>query len=336
MTAPVVCFGEVMVRLSSPPGELPLQSPLLHAHVGGAEANVAVGLCRLGGAARYVGALPSDPLGQAARDHLRRHGVDVSGLVTAPGRTGLYLVTPGSGLRPSEVHYDRAGSAFALAPPEAYDWPRLLAGAGRLHLSGITPALGEGPARATLEAARAAAERGVPVSFDGNYRARLWAGREGEAPAIVRELLSYADLALVDERDLALALERTFHGDRLERRRAAAAAAFEVFPHLQRVVATVRESGEASSLAATLFAHDGTEHAAGPIALYGVVDRIGAGDAFAAGLLFALGEGRPDAEALRFALAAGVLKHSIAGDVLLLSADAVRAAASGETADVRR
>lgn len=333
MTAPVVCFGEVMVRLSSPVGELPLQSPLLQAYVGGAEANVAVNICTLGGAARYVGALPDDPLGRAARDHMRRYGVDVSGLSTTSGRTGLYVVTPGAGLRPSEVHYDRAGSAFALAPPESYDWPRLLAGAGRLHLSGITPALGDGPARAALQAARTAAELGVPVSFDGNYRARLWAGREAEAPPVLHELLGFADLAFVDERDLALVLGRTFDGDA---RRVSARAAFEAFPRLQTIAATVRAHGDTPKLSATLFQRGGAEHVAGPLSLRGVVDRIGAGDAFAAGLLFALGDGRTEDEALRFALAAGALKHSVLGDALLLSAEAVRAAESGTFGDVRR
>jgi 2-dehydro-3-deoxygluconokinase len=335
----VVCFGEVMLRLSAPPGELLLQSGRLAVHVGGAEANAAVSLARFGHSAAVVTRVPEGPLGDAARDELRRHGVDVSGVTTSPGRMGLYFLTPGAVLRPSEVHYDRAGSAFALAEPDSFDWDAILAGAEWLHISGVTPAVGPNPAESALRGVRAARRLGVRVSFDGNYRAKLWAVWQGDGPGILRELLSHADLAFVDERDLALVLGRPFQEPDLRtRRRQAAVAAFEAFPNLARVVATVRvqQGVDDQQISALLFTRGGGEAEAGPHALSGVVDRIGAGDAFAAGVLHGVLQGQDDAEALNFGLAAAALKHSVMGDFNLVSEADVRALAAGGGLDVKR
>ena len=336
MGARIVCFGELLLRLSAPTGEVLLQSSRLDARVAGAEANVAVSLARFGHRAEVVSRLPDDALGRAARDELRRHGVGVDHLTTGPGRMGLYFLTPGAVLRPSEVLYDRAGSAFALAEPDSYDWDALLDGAMWLHVSGVTPALGRRAADSALRAVRAARKRGVAVSFDGNYRAKLWAVWEGDAPAILRELLAHADLAFVDDRDLALILGRSFDdADLRVRCRAAAAAAFDAFPQLQRIAATVRvQPGVAEqSLSALMFERGGAETEAGPHALTGVVDRIGAGDAFAAGVLHGLIMGTP---ALPFGLAAAALKHSIVGDFNLVGVADVQALVDGGGLDVRR
>ncbi|HOU66170.1 MAG TPA: PfkB family carbohydrate kinase, partial [Thermomonas sp.] len=144
MAGRVVCFGELLLRLAAPGNELLLQRPHLDVHVGGAEANVAVALASFGHGVAMAGTLADNALGRAARDQLRRNGVDTTPLAFAPGRMGLYFYTTGAGQRPSEVLYDRAHSAFAEASPAGYDWPALLAGARLLHLSGITPALGPG------------------------------------------------------------------------------------------------------------------------------------------------------------------------------------------------
>src|SRR6188508_220523 len=149
----IVCFGELLVRLSSSDGEQLLQSPSLQAHFGGAEANVAVSLARFGHAAAMVSIVPPNALGAAALAELRRHSVDVSGVLTRPGRMGLYFLTPGAVSRSSSVLYDRAGSALALAPPTAIDWRAALRGARWLHLSGIASALGENAAAANQRAA---------------------------------------------------------------------------------------------------------------------------------------------------------------------------------------
>jgi 2-dehydro-3-deoxygluconokinase len=164
----IVCFGEMLVRLSSSDGEQLLQSPSLQVHFGGAEANVAVSLARLGHAAAMISIVPPNALGAPAIAELRRHGVDTSGILTGPGRMGLYFLTPGAVLRPSAVLYDRAGSAFALAAPTAIDWRAALRDARWLHLSGIASALGANAAAANQRAADAALELGVAVSFDGN------------------------------------------------------------------------------------------------------------------------------------------------------------------------
>src|SRR5687768_6131452 len=185
MPARIVCFGELLLRLGAPGRQVLLQSPQFEVFVGGAEANVAVSLARFGHDSAQVGVYPDNALGAAAAGELRRHGVDTRALRTGPGRMGLYFLTPGAVHRPSEVLYDRAGSAFALADPAAYDWPALLAGADWLHLSGVTPALGERAAAAAIAAAREARRLGVKVSFDGNYRPKLWEAWNGDAPGLL-------------------------------------------------------------------------------------------------------------------------------------------------------
>ena len=206
----VVCFGELLLRFSAPGHELLLQTPRLDVHVGGAEANVAVGLARLGRPAAMISAVPDNALGQAALGELRRHGVDVAGVQTLPGRMGLYFLSAGAVTRPFEVLYDRAASAFALAQPDLIDWDAALAGASWLHLSGVTPALGARAAEAAIRAAEGAVRLGVPVSFDGNYRAKLWAAWEGDGPAILRRLMAAADLP--DVHDLRVGAHGVEHG----------------------------------------------------------------------------------------------------------------------------
>ena len=174
----VVCFGELLIRLTAPGRELLLQSERLNVCIGGAEANVAVGLATLGHASAMVSRVPANPLGEAAVRHLRGYGVDVLGTSTGAGRMGLYFVSPASGVRPAAITYDREQSSFARAEADAYDWETLLDGADLLHLSGITPAVSASAAAAAIAAAEAAKARGVRVSFDGNYRAQLWNKRD--------------------------------------------------------------------------------------------------------------------------------------------------------------
>jgi 2-dehydro-3-deoxygluconokinase len=284
-----------------------------------------------------VSLLPEGPLGSAARDELRRHGVDTTGVRFGPGRMGLYFLSPGAVLRPSEVTYDRAGSAFAIAAPDLVDWERALDGAAWLHLSGVTPAVGPRAAAAALRAAKAARAAGVKVSFDGNYRSKLWAAWDGDGAAILRELLGHADLAFIDDRDTGLVLGRSFDGDASRRRRAAASAAFQAFPILQRIASTIRhqQGVEDHTLGAVMFTRD-AEHVARTFDLSGVVDRIGGGDAFAAGVLHGVVDGMTDSESLEFGLAAAALKHSISGDFNLIGVEEVRALLAGVGLDVKR
>lgn len=334
----IVCFGEVLLRLSAPGAQRLLQSPSLEVCVGGAEANVSVNLARLGLDAAMVSVLPDNALGQAARDELRRHGVGTGAIRFVPGRMGLYFLAPGAVLRPSEVTYDRAGSAFAAAASDMIDWEDALAGASWLHVSGVTPAVGPLAAEAAIRAVREARRLGLKVSFDGNFRATMWAAWKGDAPGILRQIFDCADIAFADERDIGLVLGGDYsEGPVEDRRRRAADAAFKAFPNLQRLAATVRthHGVDQQELAATLVTRDAwLRTKAYPLA--GVIDRIGGGDAFAAGVLHGLVTGAEDQQALEFGLAAGVLKHSIPGDFNLVSEAEVRALMAGGGLDVKR
>ena len=316
----VVCFGELLIRLASPGRELLLQTPRLEVNVGGAEANVAVSLARFGHDAAVATIVADNALGRAAVAELKRYGVDTANVMPRPGRMGLYFYTAGATLRPSSVLYDRTGSAFALAPLEAIDWQRVLAGAAWLHVSGITPALGAAAAAACARAVETAVQLGVAVSFDGNYREQLWNERRAEAPALLRNLLGQARIAFVDDRDVALILGREFpDSDGFVRRRDAAAAAFAAFPNLQAIHSTLRDvrGVDHHELCAATFTRD-AELRSKIHRLTGIVDRIGSGDAFAAGILHGQLEGLDDRRSLELATAAAALKHSIPGDFNLL------------------
>lgn len=334
MTA--VFFGELMLRLSPPGRELLLQTPKLEVNVGGAEANVATGLACLGHKVRMVSAVADNPLGAAAIGELRRRGVDTSTVTSEPGRLGLYFLTPGAGLRASEVVYDRAHSVFASRPPDAWDWDAALAGATRLHLSGITPALGPNSAAAAIAAAEAAAARGVPVSFDGNYRAKLWEAWDSDPRAVLTRLIGHADILFGNHRDISLLLGRAFSGDGADRRREASEAAFAAFPKLQTIASTARHVVDADShrVSARVDLRSGG-HQTDEVTIAGIVDRIGAGDAFAAGVLHGLSQGGDAAAAANAGLALTALKHSLPGDASLFGQADVDAFLEGEL-DVRR
>lgn len=334
MSKAVVCFGEVLLRFAPPGRELFLQSPQMAVTVAGAEANVAVALASFGTPSRMLTVLPDNVLGRAALSEIRKHGVDTSDVAFGAGRMGLFFLTPGAVRRPSEVQYDRANSAFALAPTTC-SAAKAAGEAGWFHVSGVTPALNRACADAAIAAAKAAQARGVPVSFDGNYRSKLWESWKDQAPAILRQLFENADIIFGDERDIGLVLNQTFEGE--DRRVRAAAAAFEAFPRLKRIACTVRtpQSVDAQDYGAVMFTRNGA-HFVADVELAGIVDRVGTGDAFAAGVIHGLISGLSEADALAFGHAAACLKHSIPGDFLTLGADAVRAALAGDGLDVKR
>lgn len=333
----LLAFGEIMLRLSPPGRELLLQTPKLDVWVAGAEANVATGLARLGHDVAMASRVPDNDLGRGAITALRGHGVDTCGIVTGGERMGLYFVTSGAGLRATDVVYDRAHSAFADAPTDAWDWDTLLAGADRLHLSGITPALGPGPAAHALAAARAARARGVAVSFDGNFRARLWARWNGDPRAILTGLVEQADLLFGNHRDIALLLGRDdFSGDGADRRREAAEAAFAAFPQLQMIASTARHVAHVDlhRIAARIDMRDASVQTP-EIELAGIVDRIGGGDAFAVGVLHGLRTGASLHDIAEAGLALTALKHSLPGDASLFRRADLEAYLAGGL-DVRR
>jgi 2-dehydro-3-deoxygluconokinase len=339
MRGHVVCFGELLLRLGAPGRQLLLQSPAFEACVGGAEANVAVSLARFGHRPRMAGAVADNALGAAATGELRRHGVDTGALQAVPGRMGLYFLTPGAIQRPSEVLYDRADSAFARTGGGDHDWTSLLRGADWLHVSGVSPALGQAAAARTLQAVRAARAAGTRVSFDGNFRPQLWKSWAGDAAGILHAIMSEADLLFASHRDIEVVLGRTFaQGTAEERFLAGAEAAFAAFPHLHRMTATIRlqRSVDHHALSAIDAVRGGASHATPVHELASIVDRIGTGDAFAAGVLHGAITGMDDADGLNFGLAAACLKHSLPGDFNLVGIGEVEAFLSGNGFDVKR
>lgn len=332
----VVCFGEMLLRLSPPGVRMMVQAQSLDMVVGGAEANVAAALAALGHETRMVTLLPSSPLGDKAKAELGAAGVETRFIARAPGRMGLYFLEPGAGLRPSSITYDRAGSAFALVSPDALNLKGALEGAALLHMSGITPALGPGGvalAEAAVDAAQAA---GVPICFDGNYRALLWDAWDSDPRAILTRLVGAAKVLIGNHRDISLLLGKTFSGDGAERRREAVEAVFEAFPKLELVASTARHvvSSDHHRIAARVDTR-ASKHQTAEIEVTGIVDRIGTGDAFAAGVLHQYLNGGDAQEMAECGLALAALKHSLPGDFCLIG-PAELAAFSAQGGDVRR
>jgi 2-dehydro-3-deoxygluconokinase len=281
--------------------------------------------------------VPDNALGQAAVRGLRSYGVECGQVLRrVEGRMGFYFATTGAGLRPTDVLYDRAGSSFATAPADLWDWNVVLAGADRLHLSGITPALGPAGADAAVAAVEAAARLGVPVSFDGNYRARLWEAWDSDPRGVLTQLIGHADVLFGNHRDVSLLLGETFSGDGPERRREAAEAAFARFPKLQLIASTARHADDADRNRVSARIDTRAEQVqTDEVTITGIIDRIGAGDAFAAGVLHGLRSGLALADVAATGVALTALKHSLPGDAALFGQGDIDAFIQGGF-DVRR
>jgi len=312
----IVCFGELLIRLEAPNRRQLFQTPALNTAFVGAEANVAVSLAYLGHDATVVTTLPANRIGDACMAELRRHSIDTHSIRRQSGRMALYFISTGAMMRPSEIIYDRAGSVFSTADPGAYDWKKLLDGADWLHVSGITPALGEQAATALNDAIAAAESTGVKISFDCNFRPSLWRGREKEAAAILRQIAQKADLLFGGVRDAAMLFGKDFtklppH----EGFNKAAQAIFEACPQLEWLAATHRTVHGADHNDLTGFFATRTNIVGSrEFVLRPIVDRIGAGDAFAAGILHGLRKQLDLQQTIDFATAATAYKHSLSGD----------------------
>ena len=333
----VACFGEILMRLS-PPGDVVLQQAhQFDIHIGGAEANVAVALANLGVTTRMVSALPDHGIGEMALRSLRSHGVETWSIRRAAGRLGTYYYTNASGIRQGQVIYDREASVFALSDAADFDADTLLAGAAHLHMSGISLALGEGPAAACLAIAKAAKDRGMSLSFDGNFRPGLWAKSTREPAPVISALVRYADMFFGNHKDASLLLGAGFDGDGSQRRREAAEALFAAFPNLQAIASTARhvDSRNMHRIVGRLDTPSDTAESE-ELIISEVVDRIGTGDAFAAGVLHGwLDEGADNSVALRRGMALSALKHTVPGDFSFASRDDIEAAIAGG-GDVKR
>lgn len=335
MTNRIVTFGEIMLRLKSPGHERLLQSPRLEATFGGGEANVAVSLAQFGRDAAFVTVLPSNPLGDSCVDFLRGRGVDTSLIIRGAGRMGLYFLEAGANQRPSKVVYDREHSALANVSPSELDWDRLLTGAMWFHVSGITPAISLTTAEIAMKGVISAKKRGVTVSIDYNYRKNLWNyGRK--ATEVMPELVRNADVGIANEEDCQLALGIDVEGPNppaetektridTERYRLLCEKVLAAFPNLKMQAITLRESWGADHNSWSACLHNRQEfHLSTRYEITDIVDRVGAGDAFAAGLIHGLTAGMLDKGALEFAAAASCLKHSVPGDMNFCSADEVK------------
>ncbi|MDA7673267.1 sugar kinase [Verrucomicrobiales bacterium] len=337
---PVVTFGEIMCRLASP-GNLRLrQTRELEVTYAGAEASVAASVCNFGGEARYITALPKHALAEATMDSLRAVGIDTKFVKrTDAGRLGVYFLETGANQRPSNVIYDRADSAIATTPAEQYDWDAIFDGAQWLHLSGITPALSEIAAQATLVAAQKAQAAGVQVSIDLNFRKKLWDWNPSQsagdlAEETMRGILPHIDVIIANEEDCSdvlgiLAAETDVEAGALntERYPDVARQVVEQFPNVSKVAITLRESLSAThnNWGAMLYVAANDAPYFAPLdgegnyqsyEIKNIVDRVGGGDSFAGGLIFALttAELSEPQTALRYGVAASCLKHSIKGD----------------------
>jgi 2-dehydro-3-deoxygluconokinase len=337
MSAPVISFGEVMLRLSPPGFERLLQTPQLTASFGGSEANVAIALSCLGTPAAFATILPDDnPVADAALGELRRFGVETSAVFRGEGRMGICYIEPGANQRPSRVTYDRASSAIALARAGDIDWRRVFDGRSWFHISGVTPALSQPTASLALESVRIAHESGLTVSCDLNFRRRLWKWGK-TAIEVMPDLLRRADIAIANEEDIEMSL-----GIQSSTARASGQIDFAhsedltncvlaTYPNLRIVAMTLRHSSSASRNHWSACLRDGDGFLTSRrYEIANIVDRVGAGDSFAAGLIYGLRALEAQQDALEFATALGCLKHSVPGDFSRFTVADVNALLAGD------
>ena len=332
----VVTFGEIMLRLKPPDFLRFTQTQLLEATFGGGEANVAVAVAQLGLDARYVTALPDNDIAQACINNLRQFGVDTRHIVRRGERLGIYFVEAGATQRASKVIYDRAGSSIATIRLGEVNWQAAFEGADWFHWTGITPAISEGAAAVCLEGIRAAKDMGLTVSCDLNFRKNLWkwGKRAGE---VMPELVQHCDVAIGNEEDAEKVFGITAEGIDVEAGKVDAALYRSVaeqlvgkFPSLKHVAITLRGSVSASHNAWSGVLYDGAEMYVGPqYDIVPIVDRVGGGDSFCGGLIYAMLSGKGPQEAVDFAVAASCLKHSIMGDFNMVGVAEVEALLKG-------
>ena len=337
MAKTTVTFGEIMLRLAPPGFERILQTGRFVATFGGGEANVAVALSQLGLPAAFVTVLPEkNPIADAVVGELGRFGVDASRIVRGKGRMGVYYVEGGTNQRPSKVVYDRDNSAIALAKPGDINWDPVLADAGWFHVTGITPAISSSAAALALEAVKKAREKRITVSCDLNYRKNLW--RWGKPAAeVMRELVKNIDVAIANEEDVQMALgiqaDVDVHSGKLDRGQyeKLTAKVLGEFANLKAIAITLRESKSASHNGWSACLNDRKGFMVSrSYEITHIVDRVGSGDCFAAGLIYGLQTLSSHQDALEFAVAASCLKHSIPGDFSRSTVDEVNALLKGD------
>lgn len=325
----VICFGELMLRLSAPGCERLLQSPRFDADFGGAEANAAVGLALWGVDVSFATVLPASSIGDAAVNKLVGFGVRSENICRRDGRMGIFFVETGSGYLPSKVSYDRADSVIARISPKDLHWPTILEGAKWLHVSGITPGISQAAFQASRAAMECAKKLGLQVSLDANFRSALW--NYGLSPIeVMAELVQFVDLLIAGEDDFremfGILPRADACDDYAERFAALSATAMQAYPNLICVAGSLRQARTASSNGWSGLMRTRSDFLqARHYEIDHIVERVGTGDAFSAGLVYGLlNEMRPS-DTLEFAVAAGCLAHSIPGDFARIGLDDVQA-----------
>ncbi len=330
----VVTFGELMLRLAPEGYYRFVQAEKFGATYGGGEANVAVSLSNFGLDAAFVTKLPKHDIGQAAVNSLRKFGVDTSKIVRGGDRVGIYYLEKGASQRPSKVVYDRAGSAIATASKEDFDWDAIFEGVEWFHFTGITPALGDCVAEICLEACKAAKAKGITISCDLNYRKNLWT-RE-KAGQVMAGLMEYVDVCIANEEDAsdvfgikAANTDVTTGKVNHEGYKDVAKQLADRFG-LKKVAITLRGSISANDNNWAAMLYDGENYYFSKNYLMHIVDRVGGGDSFGAGLIYSQLMGYEAQSSIEFAVAASCLKHSIEGDFNMVSVDEVTKLAGGD------
>jgi len=330
----IVTFGEIMLRLAPRGYYRFVQASEYGATYGGGEANVAVSLANLGLDAKFVTKLPKHEIGQAAVNCLRSYGVDTSDITRGGDRVGIYFLEKGASQRPSKVIYDRAGSSIATADKGDFDWDKIFEGTEWFHFTGITPALGDNVAEICLDALKAAKAKGLTVSCDLNYRKNLWS-RE-KAGKVMSELVKYVDICISNEEDASdvfgiKANDTDITGGKLnhEGYKSVAKKLTDRFD-FKSVAITLRGSVSANDNNWAAVLYDGSNCYFSKNYLIHIVDRVGGGDSFGAGLIYSMINGFAPQEAIEFAVAASCLKHSIEGDFNQVNVDEVKKLAGGD------
>ena len=331
----VVTFGELMIRLSPPPGVRLEFARNFELNFGGAEANVACGLVRFGVDASFITMLPDNELGDNALNTLRMFGVDARHILRQGKRMGIYYLEHGSGPRPSKAVYDRAHSAFSEIKPGDLDWEKVLDKARWFHWTGITPALGDSVCSCLREGLELSRKKGITVSVDLNYRKNLW--KEEKAREVMTALMTFVDILIGNEEDPTRVFGIGVKGTDVSSGKLNIEGYKELTEALvkrfgfKKVAVTLRESISASENFWSACIFDGKNFFQSPRHHVWIIDRVGTGDAFAAGLIYGILKGKNDQEALNFGVASACLKHSIQGDFSLASVQEVENFAAGQT-----
>jgi 2-dehydro-3-deoxygluconokinase len=334
MSKKTVTFGEIMLRLAPEGYYRFVQAGSYGATYGGGEANVAVSLANYGLDSSFVTKLPAHEIGQAGINSLRQFGVNTKDIVRGGKRVGIYFLEKGASQRPSKVIYDRAGSSIAEAVEEDFDWDAIFEGADWFHFTGITPALGENVAKICMEACKKAKEKGITVSCDLNYRNKLWS--KEKAGEVMGELCKYVDVCIANEEDAGDVFGIKAPGTDVTTGKVNHEGYKDVAKRLadrfgfQKVAITLRESLSANdnNWAGMLYS-EGEYYFSKKYTMH-IVDRVGGGDSFGAGLIYASLADMSAQEIIEFAVAASCLKHSIEGDFNQVSVDEVKKLAGGD------